>query len=377
MTTDRNTPMKSTAWHRLNSSVLVLALVAALVVPLTPVRADEHDTQEASTVSEDESRLQALDGELTSIAERVPHVEAQLKTARAKQSETARELIAVREDIRRLRPGLEAARADYQRKQRLLAESIGTDYRSADPDAVELLATSGSVSDAMAKLKYSAVLEEHLDGLARDAEAAYGAMQERATTLETRQGSLELLERQLQSLGESIEAQRAELDELLANRSREAAYLQEKIVRAELVQGRLLDEAGGNAIWGSFSDGARVKQGEAIGFEGSTGFSTGCHTHFSVIKDGRWHNPATFWTMLRKPDGSFVQPYGWTAWAKQGVYGGNIHNGIDVVQGCGKPVRAAADGVVIRDIRSDGSGFGHYVMIRHAGGLITLYGHLL
>ncbi len=356
--------------------LLAVLVTGAGILPVSPVRAEESPVH-AHDTAEDESRLHVLDGELTSIAERIPQVESQLKDARKKQAAVEAELGEVRSEMQRLRPSLEAARAEYEHKQGLLAASIGEDYRSKDPETIELLAASGSVSDAFTKLKYAAVLEEHLDKLAREADAAYDTLQQRGAALESRQGSLELLERQVESLNRSITAQRDELKELLENRAREAAYLQEKIARAKLVQSQLLDEAGGNAIWGSFSEGARVKQGETIGFEGSTGFSTGCHTHFSVIKDGRWHNPEVFWAKLKKPDGSLVQPYGWTAWAKQGVYGGNIHNGIDVVQGCGKPVRAAADGTIIRDTQNDGSGFGHYVMIRHADGLITLYAHLL
>ncbi len=361
---------------RIGTLLLAALIIGATVLPASSVRAEE-DPEHVHGIAADESRLQALDGELTSIAERIPQVESQLKDARKKQAAVKAELAGVRADMQRLRPALDGARLDYEHKQELLAASIEEDYRSKDPEVIELLAASGSASDAMAKLKYAAVLEDHLDTLARDADAAYATLQEQEATLEARQGSLELLERQIASLDRSVTAQRDELNELLENRAREAAYLQEKIARARLVQSQLLDEAGGNAIWGSFSDGARVKQGQTIGFEGSTGFSTGCHTHFSVIKDGRWHNPGVFWGALKKPDGSLVQPYGWTAWAKQGVYGGNIHNGIDVVQGCGKPVRAAADGTIIRDIQNDGSGFGHYVMIRHADGLITLYAHLL
>ena len=38
--------------------------------------------------------------------------------------------------------------------------------------------------------------------------------------------------------------------------------------------------------------GQKVKRGDVIGFVGSTGWSTGCHNHFMVLRDGRPVNPS-------------------------------------------------------------------------------------
>lgn len=51
------------------------------------------------------------------------------------------------------------------------------------------------------------------------------------------------------------------------------------------------------------------------------------------------------------------------------------HYGTDLKCEIGDPVMAAFDGIV-RIKQYDGGGYGHYVLIRHANGLETLYGHL-
>jgi murein DD-endopeptidase MepM/ murein hydrolase activator NlpD len=40
--------------------------------------------------------------------------------------------------------------------------------------------------------------------------------------------------------------------------------------------------------------GQRVVSGQVIGYEGTTGNSTGCHLHFGVNHNGQWVNPLAY-----------------------------------------------------------------------------------
>lgn len=57
---------------------------------------------------------------------------------------------------------------------------------------------------------------------------------------------------------------------------------------------------------------------------------------------------------------------------------GRVHgwNGIDVANACGTPIYASAAGTVtLSDAAGWNYGYGKYIIIRHAGGITTLYGH--
>ncbi len=78
-----------------------------------------------------------------------------------------------------------------------------------------------------------------------------------------------------------------------------------------------------------------------------------------------------------EPSSQISQGFGPTTYWFEPPYGGypHFHTGIDMVDKFGTPVFAADDGVVAL-VGNSSSGYGNYVVIAHAGGFNTLYGHL-
>lgn len=133
------------------------------------------------------------------------------------------------------------------------------------------------------------------------------------------------------------------------------------------------------------TQGQKVKKGDIIGYQGSTGFVTGSHLHLTTFIDGnlkKYQNPYTHLNEkhIIYPLDNFrvTQGFGCTPFAKcgnpRGPYGGGPHNGIDIANYLGAPVRAAADGTIIMN-KYFGS-YGNAIIIDHGNNLYTLYGHL-
>jgi murein DD-endopeptidase MepM/ murein hydrolase activator NlpD len=53
---------------------------------------------------------------------------------------------------------------------------------------------------------------------------------------------------------------------------------------------------------------------------------------------------------------------------------GVMHDGIDIAKGYGVPIRAVGDGTVIK--AGPAAGFGNWVVIQHANGDVSIYGHM-
>ncbi|NLC84974.1 MAG: peptidoglycan DD-metalloendopeptidase family protein [Ruminococcaceae bacterium] len=86
------------------------------------------------------------------------------------------------------------------------------------------------------------------------------------------------------------------------------------------------------------------------------------------------------WVWPYPGDTRVYSPYGWRLHPVYKVR--RFHSGVDLGGSYGRPIVAARDGKVIivsnpvQGRNKGGSGYGNYVVIAHAGGLSTLYGHM-
>jgi hypothetical protein len=72
------------------------------------------------------------------------------------------------------------------------------------------------------------------------------------------------------------------------------------------------------------------------------------------------------------PGYPIISPFGLRQLPWEG--GGRLHAGVDIAAPPGQPVRASADGVVTR--ATSDAGYGRFVELKHAAGLVTRYAHL-
>jgi len=54
----------------------------------------------------------------------------------------------------------------------------------------------------------------------------------------------------------------------------------------------------------------------------------------------------------------------------------HYYNAVDIINSCGTPIYASADGIVVEAKKGWNLGYGNYVKIQHYNGTLTVYGHL-
>lgn len=243
-----------------------------------------------------------------------------------------------------------------------------------------------NISEQVEIRQYRDALNAEFDKLVGEEEHVRSEISETKTKLEEKQSKLSQLKNQQTAQKNGLESEQKRKNSVLANTTAAIADIKaeeakladrerevEALIQAELAKSR----QGGKFVGGLNKP---VKQGDVIGYQGNTGYSTGSHLHFTVLKNcefGQTVNPTSLlggalaWPLS---DYNVTQGYGMTDFARAGAYRGAIHNGIDIQQYPGAPIRAAAAGTI--RLQQYFGGYGNAVIIEHTDNLCTLYGHM-
>ena len=235
---------------------------------------------------------------------------------------------------------LAGARRDLELSRRLLSQRLVGIYVNGDPTFVQLLLTSGSLTDAQEASSL-------LDAIAQDDATTVAAVRDRRgrlERLETRQTGAEAARRRELA---SARARRAELDELVADQRRELAA-----ARARLT--RLVKEERERKARLAALEKARQAALTSIPLAQATALSGAL------------------------PAGDFAFPVaGATTFSNDWMYprpGGRSHQGIDLFAAMGTPVIAVADGSLF-NVGWNGLG-GWRLWLRDRAGNGFYYAHL-
>lgn len=315
----------------------LIAIVLA-VITVAPVMASEfQDTN--NQLKAHNHQAEELQSQVTDADSRIRVVEAQITDTQNQISQT--------------NAGIVEAKARMADSQSKLNELVRTEYQRNDQSKLELLVSAKNFSEYVDRETY---IKSGQDKIA----AAVNEIIKTRKELEAKGAELAKLNSQLASAQAGLVFTRAQAQNQLNEVNAVRDQLKQKL--AKYRSGKVVNT------------GDKVQAGDLVGFEGTSGCSTGSHLHFEVQRGGQPVNPRSTIGTLRWPyDGGYGvnQEFGPANWAAPYSH----HTGIDITQYFGAPVYAAASGTVSFS-GYDRSGFGEHIKIDHGGGLTTIYGHM-
>jgi murein DD-endopeptidase MepM/ murein hydrolase activator NlpD len=304
-------------------------------------------------------------------------LEQSLQTNAAQQSALQAKIDSVQARINQL----DAEIAEAQRREALLTQRIDAEraqltqvaraiYEPPTPPLVSL-AESSSLSDLLSRIadlnvagERASTLKESLKNDLADLQAERQAEEAARREQIARRAELDSEMAQLKSLQAQEESSVAQLQQKIAETRSElvrlnyqSAALAQQVTDMLQQQQDAIIAAAMQAVW------TQMQLWSQSNNVGQIATSSGHSTQYRFI-----------WP---EPQAQISQPFGPSTYWFEPPYGNypHFHTGVDLVEPFGSPVFAADDGIVAL-VGSSSSGYGNYVIIAHAGGLDTLYGHL-
>jgi murein DD-endopeptidase MepM/ murein hydrolase activator NlpD len=328
-----------------------LAIIDQIRAQLGSNLADAMAAQQQlrQSLQDNAAQQQVLQGQISAVSAKIADLDAQIAEARRREAILAQRIEAERAQLRQL------SHAIYV----------------APGSVLVVLAESQSLSDLITRISdlnvAGARASEIKASLARDLlalqkerekeEAARAEQVKQRDLLNSELAQLQALQAQQEASMAQLEVKIAQTRYELSRLNTQSTQLAQAVTDMLQQQQDAIIAAAMQAVW------TQVQLWAQSNNVGQIPPSTGHSTTYRFI----WPEPSA----------QISQPFGPSTYWFEPPYGSypHFHTGIDMVAPFGSPVFAADDGIVAL-VGSSSSGYGNYVVIAHAGGLDTLYGHL-
>jgi murein DD-endopeptidase MepM/ murein hydrolase activator NlpD len=282
----------------------------------------------------------ALQGQIAALDLQLHTVQGQIDDETAKLVVLGQQVDQAKEQLVMKKAELAQHIADFGRRMRIM-------YKSGQVSGLELVFSAANFTDLMNRVFF------FNDIVREDNRQALQLQKERAA-IETMKAGLEAKQAEQAAVVKQIQDQKAQLQ---AVRDQRAAR-EQQIAAIETQFQRQLDEM----------------QAQRAALQAQ--IATLIKESYRARSSGKWKWPI---------DGAITQGFGCTSYPFEPYDptcpSHHFHSGIDIATDYGTPVHAADGGIVhnytMGCLWGGGlCGYGHYVVMLHAGGFTTLYGHL-
>jgi murein DD-endopeptidase MepM/ murein hydrolase activator NlpD len=318
-----------------------------------------------------EAQLTALVGDLNGSLEEVGlEIEAKakeldqltkaLEQARAELAGYQQQIATLESDLKDVADGIEQSKIDLVARQKLLQEHLRVAYEQSQTSLLEVLLSSNSLGDATNQLGFMLTLSDQDAQLAREIEQAKTRLEIKQQTLTDGRETLKPLRDATAARASALDKQQAALavakKALDAKRAQLAKLLAQKNAALDKTKRNADEQAG------SIAEQERLLQGQSALVDRLKEEAK----KLGIAYRGRFAWPEKGRFMV-------TQEFGHTSFDPH-------HTGIDMayLSGCGGPIYAAADGVVMADGRPNVA-YGDTaigVIIGHSQTLQTWYWHM-
>jgi murein DD-endopeptidase MepM/ murein hydrolase activator NlpD len=315
----------------------------------------------SDTIYDKQHQLQGLNGQIVAtktqirqlldqeraLQSQIAALDAQLRAVQAQIDQETAKLVLLGQQVDQAKAELALKQAELKQHIADFGHRMRIMYKSGQVSGLELVFSAANFTDLMNRIFF-------FNDIVREDRRQLAELQKERTAIEAMKADLEAKQAEQARVVKQIQDQKAQLQ---AVRDQRAAR-ERQIAAIEAQFQRMLADM----------------QAQRATLQAQ--IASLIHESFRARSSGKWKWPI---------DGVITQGFGCTSYPFEpydpSCPSHHFHSGIDLATDYGTPVHAADGGIVHNFTMGCGwgsglCGYGHYVVIVHAGGFTTLYGHL-
>lgn len=357
--------MKS-IFQKLIGMALISILLASTNVALAATQADINSNQKK--IDEAEEKQKQVESDKTEAMKQVESINSKIDDYETQINDLDSKITDANTKIKEEEKKLAQAEQDYKEQEELIKKRMVAVYTSGDTSYLDVLLSSKNLTDFISS--YHLVSEvtkmdaELLDKIQKQKEEIETAKKE----IENNKDTLTASKTEKENVNNQLKTAKTEKDKYVAQLSDQEKELEQEIQQLKQDNAKIANEIKQAEIAYKKQLEELKKQQEAANSQKNNNSNNSSNSN-----SGKNNNSGSFTT----PTGSgyFMKPVSGGSISTNGYYSsGKFHGAIDYAISSGSPVYAAAAGVVmITDNLT--SSYGTYVVIRHANGMQSYYGH--
>lgn len=338
--------MKKTLSMILGVLITIVLLMNHVEVLAKSAEQEELENEKSkvdSQIKEAQEKQEQLEAEKSETMKTVESLITQISSVQKEVDELESKISDLQTEISSRERDIEQKEEEYNEQERLLDARIVALYKSGDTSYLDVLLTSSSITDFLAKYYMAEELINYDKELMQSIKQQKSDIETEKTQLEADKKELDTSLAQTEQKKTSLKSLKNEKEDYVAQLTAEEKEVQEEIEELEEENRKIANEIKEAQI-------RYQKQLEELkNNSGSSSSQSGSGYFIRPVSSG---------------------PITATAYYSSGKFHGAVDYGVSV----GTPVKAAADGVVMTT-KNLSSSYGTYVVIQHANGLQTYYAH--
>lgn len=333
-------------------------------------------------ISETKSKITDTQAKIGTLKEQITNLDAQIKASVEIIDNVTAQINKKQSEIETLQYEIEQKKVEISYQKQMIAEYLKVIFKDQSElttlegdeaylNTLKLLLSDDSTSEKLRSIRYSEVLEEQ----GREIFEKLGNMIEEQETnqkiMEVKKDTLTLMYQQLTEEKKELEVKKGAKETLLIETKGQEELYQKLLAQSKANQEEVLLEIETLRKNLAYVNERMDKLGDNFNPDDYAGL-------FSIEKSSRLMDYLTSGNNEEFVPIWPVNPArGVTAYFREASYAkffGMQHNAIDIRAYQSTPIKAAADGIVYK-AKDNGYGYS-YIMLAHAGGYMTLYGHV-